>query len=52
MKKTVVKDLSVIDVKIDEYLKALSFADKEEKQDKALKLLPTNNLAKMKKRKE
>ena len=52
MKKTVVKDLKVIDVKIDEYLKALSFADKEEKQDKALKPLPANNLAKMKKRKE
>ena len=52
MKKTVIKDLEKIDSKTDEYLKALSFADKEEKKDKALKPLPTNNLAKMKKRKE
>ena len=52
MKKTVIRDLDKIDSKIEEYLKALSFADKEEKKDKALKPLPTNNLAKMKKRKE
>ena len=52
MKKTVIKDLEKIDSKIDEYLKTLSFADKEEKKDKALKVLPTNNLPKMKKRKE
>ena len=52
MKKSVIKDLEKIDSKIDEYLKALSFADKEKKKDKALKPLPTNNLPKMKKRKE
>ncbi len=52
MKKTVIRDLDKIDSKIEEYLKALSFADKEEKKDKALKPLPTNNLPKMKKRKE
>lgn len=51
-KKTVVKDLEKIDSKIEEYLQALRFADKEEKKDKALKPLPTNNLPKMKKRKE
>jgi len=51
-KKTVVKDLEKLDSKIEEYLKALSFADKEEKKDKALKPLPTNSLPKMKKRKE
>jgi hypothetical protein len=50
-KKTVTKDLEKIDNKIEEYLQALSFADKEEKKDKALKPLPTNNLPKMKKRK-
>ncbi|MEA3433742.1 MAG: IS1182 family transposase [Campylobacterota bacterium] len=50
-KKTVVKDLEKIDNKIEAYLKALNFADKEEKRDKALKPLPTNNLPKMKKRK-
>jgi hypothetical protein len=52
MKKTVIRDLDKIDSKIEEYLKALSFADKEEKKDKALKPLPTNNLPKMKKRKD
>ena len=50
-KKTVAKDLEKIDNNIEKYLKALNFADKEEKRDKALKPLPTNNLAKMKKRK-
>jgi len=34
-KKTVVQDLKSIDSKIEEYLQALSFADKEEKKDKA-----------------
>lgn len=52
MKKTVIRDLDKIDAKIEAYLKALNFADKEEKKDKALKPLPTNNLPKMKKRKE
>jgi len=51
-KKTVTKDIESINSKIDEYLQALNFADKEEKKDKALKPLPTNNLPKMKKRKE
>jgi transposase len=50
-KKTVVQDLKSIDSKIEEYLQALSFADKEEKKDKALKPLPTNNIPKMTKRK-
>jgi len=50
-KKTVVKDLKSIDSKIEEYLQALSFADKEEKKDKALNPLPTNNISKMSKRK-
>jgi len=51
-KKTVVKDLEKIDNKIEEYLQALSFSDKEEKRDRALAPLPANNLPKMKKRKE
>jgi transposase len=50
-KRTVVKDLKSIDSKIEEYLQALSFADKEEKKDKALNPLPTNNISKMSKRK-
>jgi len=52
MKKTVLRDLDKIDSKIEAYLKALNFADKEEKKEKALKPLPTNNLHNMKKRKE
>ena len=50
-KKTVVQDLKSIDSKIEEYLQALSFADKEEKKDKALKPLPSNDILKMSKRK-
>ncbi len=44
-KRTVVKDLKSIDSKIEKYLQALSFADKEEKKDKALNPLPTNNIS-------
>jgi len=50
MKKSAGRDLKVIDEKIDEYLKALSFADKEEKKEKNLKP-PVNQLSKMRKRK-
>lgn len=50
MKKSVTRDLKAIDEKIDEYLKALSFADKEEKKAKNLKP-PVNQLSKMKERK-
>lgn len=50
MKKSAQRDLKAIDEKIDEYLKALSFADKEEKKEKNLKP-PINQLSKMKKRK-
>lgn len=50
MKKSAKRDLKVIDEKIDEYLKALSFADKEEKKEKNLKP-PVNQLSKMRKRK-
>lgn len=47
-KRVVVKDLAKIDEKIEEYLKALNFADKEEKKEKNLKP-PVNKLSKMKK---
>jgi len=50
MKKSAKRDLKKIDEKIDEYLKALSFADKEEKKEKHLKP-PVNQLSKIKKRK-
>jgi len=50
MKKSAKRDLEAIDERIDEYLKALSFADKEEKKEKNLKP-PVNQLSKMKKRK-
>ena len=50
MKKSAKRDLKVIDEKIDKYLKALSFADKEEKKKKNLKP-PVNQLSQMKKRK-
>ena len=49
-KKTVTKDLETIDTKIDEYLKALQFADAQEKKEKNLKP-PKDDLTGMKKRK-
>ena len=52
MKKSVERDLKKIDEKISSYLETLEFADKEEKKDKALKPLPTNNISKMSRRKE
>jgi len=49
-KKTVTKDLEAIDSKIDEYLKALQFADAQEKKEENLKP-PKDDLTGMKKRK-
>ena len=51
MKKTVERDLKKIDEKIEAYLKNMEFVDKEEKKERALKPLPTNNLPKIVKRK-
>jgi len=51
MKKSVKRDLKKIDEKIEAYLATLEFADKEEKRERALKPLPTNNLPKIVKRK-
>ena len=51
MKKSVQRDLKAIDEKIEAYLEKMEFADKEEKKEKALKPLPTNNLPKIVKRK-
>ena len=52
MKKSVERDLKKIDERIESYLETLAFADKQEKKDKALKPLPTNNITKMRTRKE
>jgi len=52
MKKSVEKDLKKIDEKVEAYLENMEFTDKEEKKDRALKPLPTNNLPKIVKRKE
>jgi len=52
MKKSVERDLKKIDEKVEAYLKNMEFADKEEKKERALKPLPTNNLPKIVKRKE
>jgi transposase len=49
-KKTVVADLKEVDEKIDAYLKAMRFADKEDKKERNL-TLPTNKLDSMQKRK-
>lgn len=49
-KKTVTKDLEAIDTKIEEYLKALQFADENDKKEKNL-TPPSDDLPKMKKRK-
>jgi len=51
MKKSVERDLKKIDERIEAYLKNMEFADKEEKTDRALNPLPTNNLPKIVKRK-
>ena len=51
MKRTVQRDLKKIDEKIEVYLKNIEFADKEEKKERRLKPLPTNNLPKIVKRK-
>lgn len=52
LKKSVTRDLKAINEKIDAYLAKMEFADSEDKKDKALAPLPTNNLPKMKQRKE
>lgn len=49
-RKTVEKDLKAIDAKIEEYIKALEFADASEKKEKNLKP-PKDDLTGMKKRK-
>ena len=51
LKKSVIQDLKSINEKIDNYLTKMEFADKEEKRDKGLAPLPTNNITKMAKRK-
>jgi transposase len=51
MKKSVQRDLKKIDEKIEAYLETMEFSDKVEKKERALKALPTNNLAKIVKRK-
>ena len=52
LKKSVIQDLKAINERIDAYLAKMEFADSEDKKDRALAPLPTNNLPKMKKRKE
>ena len=52
MQKSVERDLKKIDEKIEAYLETLNFADSQEKKERALKPLPTNNLPKITKRKE
>ncbi|MCK4441675.1 MAG: transposase, partial [Sulfurovaceae bacterium] len=51
MKKSVERDLKQIDERVENYLKTMEFADKEEKKERALKPLPTNSLPKIVKRK-
>ena len=51
IKKNAQKHLKKIDEKIEEYLRKLEFTDKEEKKEKLIKPLPTNNLPKMRERK-
>jgi len=51
MKRTVQRDLKKIDEKIEDYLETMEFADKEEKKERRLKPLPTNNLPKIVKQK-
>jgi len=51
MEKSVKRDLKKINEKVEAYLKSMEFADKEEKKERALKPLPTNNLPKIVKRK-
>ncbi len=52
LKKSVIQDLKTINEKIDAYLTKMEFLDSEEKKEKALQPLPTNNLVKMKTKKE
>ena len=51
MKKSVQRDLKKIDKKVEAYLETMEFADKEEKKERPLKPLATNNLPKIVKRK-
>ena len=51
LKKSVIQDLKSINEKIDAYLTKMEFADSEDKKEKALAPLPTNNIPKMSKRK-
>jgi len=51
MKKSVAKELEKINEKIDKYLKALTFADEEEKRDRDLKA-PTKKFSILKKAKD
>ena len=50
-KKGVEKDLKAIKKKIDAYFENMEFADKEDKKERALEPLPTNDINKMAKRK-
>jgi len=52
LKRNVIKDIKIINEKIDEYLKKMEFIDSQEKKEKGLSPLPRNNLSKMKKSKE
>jgi transposase len=51
MRKSVERDLKKIDERVENYLKTMEFADKEEKKERALKPLPTNSVPKIVKRK-
>lgn len=51
LKKSVIQDLKAINEKIDAYLTKMEFADSQEKKEKILAPLPTNNIPKMAKRK-
>ena len=52
LKKSVVQDLKAINERIDTYLAKMEFTDSEDKKEKVFAPLPTNNIAKMAKRKE
>lgn len=52
MKKSTLRDLKAINEKIDAYLTKMEFTDIEEKKEKGLSPLPTNDLSKMKTKKE
>ena len=51
LKKSVIKDLKIINEKIDVYLAKMEFTDNEDKKEKILQPLPINNIPKMIKRK-